>query len=208
MLTVAEMRLVLVVFLVWSCAVGTLATRSTAPRWIGALVLLPLVLVLRTNPFGSPVSALVFLLFVTALSVVLGLSLPLTWWFGGQLGTASAILSAMLLAIPPVLKGAVPRRRWVGVVLATLFGPWGQWYLDDGGRWVIGVSALALAVGILGQLGSICGASTNPTLMPEFPKIWLGWWGLGLRLASGLLMYVRFPGPQSACDSPAATTSG
>jgi hypothetical protein len=191
MLTVAEVRLVLFVFLVWSCAVGTFATRSTTPRWTTALVLLPLLVLLRTNPFGSSFSVLVFLLFVSALSVVLGLSLPLAWFFGGQLGTASAIISAILLAVPAVLKGAAPRRRWVGVILAAIFGPWGQWYLEDGGRWLIALSAFALALGIVGQLGSTRGAA-NPTLMPEFPKIWLGWWGLGLRLASGLLIYVRF----------------
>jgi hypothetical protein len=203
MLTVAEVRLVLVVFLVWACAVGTIATRSTTPRWMTGLVLLPLALLLRTNPFGSPLTALVFFLFVSVLSVVLGLSLPLGLWFGGQLGATSAIISAVLLAVPSFLKGAAPGRRWIGVTLAALFGPWGQWYLDDGGRWVTAVSAFALALGFVSQLLSTRGA-TNPTLMPEFPKIWLGWWGLGFRMASALLIYVRFLPAQGTSDSSVA----
>jgi hypothetical protein len=192
--TIFELRVSLAVFLIWAVAVAMAATWRTSPKWTKWALFVPVVLFLRVNPFGSSIAALVFLMLSSAIAVLFGLSLPIGWVFG-HLGSAwSVIVSALMLVIPFLLQGAAPRRRWLGVVLAGLLGPWGQWYLEDGGRWVIAVSAAAFAAGLVVQLVATLGMPGGgaPVRLPEFPQIWLRWPGLGFHLASVLVMYLRF----------------
>jgi hypothetical protein len=192
--TIFELRASLVVFLIWAIAVAMAAAWRTAPRWTKWALFVPVVLFLRVNPFGSAVAALVFLTLSSAIAVLFGLSLPIGWGLG-HLGSAWAVIvSAVMLVIPFLLQGAAPRRRWLGVVLAGLLGPWGQWYLEDGGRWVIAVSAAAFAAGLVVQLVATLGMPGGgaPVRLPEFPQIWLRWPGLGFHLASAVVMYLRF----------------
>jgi len=193
-MTIFELRLSLAVFVIWAVAVTTAADWRTSPRWTKWALFLPVVLFLRVNPFGSTIAALVFLMLSSAIAVLFGLSLPIAWGFGHLGSTWAVIVSALLLVIPFLLQGAAPRRRWLGVVLAGLLGPWGQWYLEDGGRWVIAVSAAAFAAGLVVQLVATLGMPGGgaPVRLPEFPQIWLRWPGLGFHLASAVVMYLRF----------------
>jgi hypothetical protein len=193
-MTIFELRLSLAVFVIWAVAVTTAAAWRTSPRWTKWALFVPVVLFLRVNPFGSTIAALVFLMLSSAIAVLFGLSLPIAWGFGHLGSTWAVIVSALLLVIPFLLQGAAPRRRWLGVVLAGLLGPWGQWYLEDGGRWVIAVSAAAFAAGLVVQLVATLGMPGGgaPVRLPEFPQIWLRWPGLGFHLASAVVMYLRF----------------
>jgi hypothetical protein len=189
---VVEFRIVLLVFIIWAVVSVIVAIRRTSPQWLNWLLVLPLILFLRRNPFGSDLSAMIFMVLVSALALLMGLSFPLTWWLKGALGPVSAVFSAVLLTVPSLLKGAVPRRRWVGVMLAALFGPWGHWYLEDGGRWVAAMWALSLVTGLVIQLVASGRPMVSGAKLPEFPTLWLGWPGVLLHVLSGCLMYLRF----------------
>jgi hypothetical protein len=205
--TILELRLGLAVMLIWSLAVATTAAWRTSPKWIAWALFLPVVLFLRVNPFSSPLTGLVFVTLASGLAVLFGLSLPFGWAFTGHLGGLWAILiSAALLVIPFLLQGTAPRRRWIGVVLAGFLGPWGQWYLEDGGRWLVVVWVLAFAAGLLGQLVSIGGGTAggvDSVRLPEFPQLWWGWPGMALHAASAVVMYLRFN--SSGINSPVAS---
>lgn len=202
-MTLIELRVVLAVILIWALSVTTAAGWRTSPRWMSWALFVPAVLFLRVNPFSSPMTGLVFVTLASALAVLIGLSLPFRWALAGHLGTAWGLLiGALILVAPFLLQGAAPRRRSIGIALAALFGPWGQWYLEDGGRWVIAVWAACFTAGLAIQLLSTAGSV--PVRLPEFPQVWLGWAGVVCHIGSALVMYLRLARP--AIETQAAST--
>jgi hypothetical protein len=76
---VVEFRIVLLVFIVWAVVSVIVAIRRTSPQWLNWLLVLPRILFHRRNPFGSDPSAMIFMVLVSALALLMGLSFPLTW---------------------------------------------------------------------------------------------------------------------------------
>jgi hypothetical protein len=188
MSTTSVASIVLSVFIVWALAVMFLAFRPGLPRSAFWLLLLPSVLVLRGNPFASETTAAVFVVCVWAIDVMCGLSFPLLWVFGHLNGVLLAV-SVVMLALPSLMKGALPGQRWLGIALATLLGPWGHWYREGGGRGVIGTWALALVIGLATQLVWLHWRAANTDRhVLDLPELWLRWPGAGLRAVSGLIM--------------------
>ena len=180
--------IILSVFIVWALAVMVLAFRPGLPRSTFWVLLLPSVLVLRGHPFASETTAAVFVVCVWAIDVMFGLSSPLLWVFG-HLNAVLLAISVVMLALPSLIKGALPGRRWLGIVLATLLGPWGHWYREGGGRAVIGTWAVALVIGLATQLVWLHGRAGNTDRhVLDLPDLWLGWPGAALRAVSGLMM--------------------
>lgn len=187
-------QIVLAAFILWMLVLALLACRPEFRSWTRWLVLLPVVLFLRTNPFSSNIGAPVFVVATWAVTVMFALCLPLVSWLS-RLGMGPVVLlSIVLLSLPSFLKGAAPGRRWVGIALAGLFGPWGHWYLEGGGRWVLGVWVLACVTGLVTQLIRLHWPGPNVVGLPldGLPTLWLGWPGVLFRVLSALFMWVRF----------------
>ena len=84
------------------------------------------------------------------------------------------LLLAALVAAPFLLKRKLPRKEWLGVLLAFVLGPWGHWYIAGGVAYVIGLWALAALLGL----------ALQSTL--------LSWAIVGV--VSALFMFYRFSG--------------
>src|SRR5215467_13945851 len=126
-------QIVLLSGILWMIALAVLVWRP-APSWALWFLLLPVVVFLRSDPFQSVIGAAVIVVGSWALAVLFALSLPFESSLV-RLGGMFLLLSVALLSVPSLLKRTVPARRWVGVALAGVVGPWGHWYVEGGGRW-------------------------------------------------------------------------
>ena len=203
-------QIVLAACILWMLVLAVLACWPEFRSWTRWLVLLPLVLFLRTNPFSSVFGAAVFVVGSWALAVMFALSLPFESSLARLGGILFLLLSVALLSVPSFLKRAAPGRRWVGVALAGLFGPWGHWYVEGGGRWVVGVWMSACVTGFATQLVRLHWPGANAVRLPldGLPSLWLGWPSVLFRVLSAVLMWFRFATSNDrSAPVPAATMS-
>jgi hypothetical protein len=202
-------QIVLTAFILWMLVLVVMAFWPAFRSWTRWLVLLPIVLFLRTNPFSSVIGAAVFVVGSWALAVIFALALPLVSSLARLGGILFLLLSVALLSVPSFLKGAAPGRRWVGVALAGLFGPWGHWYVEGGGRWVVGIWALACLTGFVTQLVRLHwpGATAVNLPLDGLPNLWLGWPGVLFRVLSAFLMWVRFATASNHQSVPLSTAT-